>query len=195
MLPYIIPQDFSVETVPIDYLWSGYAADSEQFKETNFLKINTSGACTYICSEENGVALGDYLSEYILKQPFIRDMESVFSPGYDYWFSKAWEQASPEYSELDIWVHNIVDLLISSDLISRFKSGNTEYFAFSELATYEEKSLPDALIKQAETLCKDALIAFCEQSYADYGDTEELSSMDVSSWGAEIIDRFIQEQQ
>ena len=191
----IIPQDFPEEAVPIDYLWSGYAADSEQFKKTNFLKIDTNGASIYICSEENGVALGNYLSEYIFKQPFIRDMEAVSSPGYDYWFFKAWEQATPDYSELDTWVHNIIDLFVSSELISRFKSGDTEFFVFSELAAYEEKSLPDVLIQRAETLCKAALITFCEQSYTDYGNTEELSSIDVSAWGAEIIDRFIQEQQ
>ena len=191
----IIPKDFYVEAVPVNYLWSGYASNIAEFKEANFLKMDSNGLDIFICSEENGVALGDYLSKYIIKQQFIRDMESVFSPGYDYWFFKAWEQAAPDYSELDAWVHNIVDLFVSANLITRFKSGDTEYFAFSELATYEEKSLPDTLIKQAETLCKDAFIAFCEQSYADYGDTEELASMDVSSWGAEIIDRFIQAHQ
>lgn len=191
MLLNIIPQDFSAEAVPINYLWSGYATNSAEFKEANFLKMDSNGLAIYVCSEENGVALGNYLSKYIIKQSFIRDMESVFSPGYDYWFFKAWEQAAPAYSELDTWVHNIVDLFVYSNLITRFKSGDTEYFAFSELSTYEEKSLSDALIKQAETLCKDALIAFCEQSYADNGDTEELSSMDVSPWASNIIEQFI----
>lgn len=195
MLPYLVAEDFSAEAVPIDYLWSGYAADSEQFKETNFLKLDSSSASTYICSEENGVAPGNYLSEYIFKQQFIRDMESVFSPGYDYWFFKAWELADPGYSELDTWVHNVVDCLISSDLITRFESGGKEFFAFSELSLYEEKPLPDTLIRQAETLCKDALIAFCEQSYADYGDTEELSSLDVSPWASNIIEQFIHSHQ
>ena len=191
----LFPKEVDWNSVPVDYQWSGYSANSEDFKAINFLKIEADGLPVYICSSENGVALGDYLSKYIIKQQFIRDMESVFSPGYDYWFFKAWEQAAPDYSELDAWVHNIVDLFVSSNLITRFKSGDTEYFAFSELAAYEEKSLPDVLIQRAETICKAALIAFCEQSYTDYGNTEELSSMDVSSWGAEIIDRFIQEQQ
>jgi hypothetical protein len=195
MLLNIIPQDFSAEAVPINYLWSGYATNSAEFKEANFLKMDSNGLAIYVCSEENGVALGNYLSKYIIKQSFIRDMESVFSPGYDYWFFKAWEQAAPDYSELDAWVHNIVDLFVSSNLITRFKSSDTEYFAFSELTAYEEKPLPDVLIQRAETICNEALIAFCEQSYADYGDTEELSSMDVSSWGTEIIDRFIQAYQ
>ena len=195
MLLDIIPQDFSAEAVPINYLWSGYATNSAEFKEANFLKMDSNELAIYVCPEENGVALGNYLSKYIIKQSFIRDMESVFSPGCDYWFFKAWEQAAPDYSELDAWVHNIVDLFVSSELISRFKSGETEFFAFSELATYEETSLPDALIKQAETLCKDALLAFCEQSYADYGDTEELSSMDVSPWASNIIEQFIHSHQ
>lgn len=192
---FLVSESFENDAVPIDYLWSGYAADCEQFKETNFLKIATSGLPIYVCSEDNGVALGEYLSEYILKQHFIRDLESVFSPGYNYWFSKAWEQASPGYFDLDTWVQSIVDLFVSSNLIARFKSDGTEFFAFSELATYEENLLPDTLISQAEAICKDALIAFCEESYVDYGDTEELSSMDVSRWAQNIIEQFIRSHQ
>ena len=30
--------------------------------------------------------MGDYLSKYISRKNFIRDMETVFFPGYDYWF-------------------------------------------------------------------------------------------------------------
>ena len=188
----LIAKSFNEDEVPINYQWSGYSANCEEFKKINFLKIDIQGISTYVCSEENGVALGDYLSKYIFKSPYFRDMESVFSPGYDYWFFKAWEQAQPNYSELDVWVHHIVELLVSSDLVARITVGNTEYFAFSNLTIYEEKALPDAVVLQGEKICKEDLLEFCEQSYADYGNADELSVVDVSPWAADIIKKFIQ---
>lgn len=188
----LVVENFDIHAVPVNYQWSGYSTDSKEYKEMNFLKVGMDNLAVYICSEENGVALGDYLSKYVIKQPFIRDMEAIFSPGYDYWFFKAWEQAAQDYSELDEWVHKIVDLLVSSALIARFKVQETVYFSFSELALYEEKPLPRRLIQQMETICKDSLIAFCEQYYADYGDMKELLSIETGTWATSVIGRFVQ---
>ena len=188
----LIIASFIEDLVPINYQWSGYSSNREEFKKMNFWRTDIQGVPTYICSEENGVALGEYLSKYIFKAPYFRDMESVCSPGYDYWFFKAWEQATPDYSELDIWVHHIVELLVSSELVARFTVSNTEYFAFSDLAMYEVDPLPEVLILQVERICKDDLLAFCEEYYADYGSADELSSIDVSPWAAGIINQFIQ---
>ena len=187
----VIPEFFDENSVPVDYQWSGYSTDSKEFKETNFLKINIDGLPTYICSEENGVALGDYLSKYIFNQPFFQDMETVFSPGYNYWFFKAWEQSLPEYSELDSWVHQLVDLLISAGLIVRFESANTTYFAFSDLSAYEDQPLPDHLINEAKRICEKALVAFCRQSFTEFGSIEELLNLDIGAWAAQIIGTLV----
>ena len=193
-----IPEHFDFDAVPINYQWSKYSANCEDFKANNFLKLETAEFPTYVCSAENGVALGDYLSTYILRQPFVRDMEATFSPGYDYWFFKAWEQAAPHYDELDKWVHKIVDLLIDAELITLINWGDNDYFLFSYLCTYESQDLPSAVIETAKASCEEELITFCLKSLDDYGDTDALALLDVGDWAGAIIQHFIathQEQQ
>ena len=186
-----LPEGFDWDIVPIEYQWSGYSANCEEFKAFNFHRIETDGNPLYICSSENGVALGDYLSKYIFKQSFIRDMEAVFSPGYDYWFFKAWELAAPNYEELDLWVHHIVDLLVASDLIACVEFDNCSYFAFSHLCDYESQILPTTLLDEAKAVCEKDLLSFCQQSLDNCGSTDELATLDVGAWADTIIQRFI----
>lgn len=177
--------------VPVNYQWSGYSANSEEFKTINFLKIETDEHPIYICSAENGVALGDYLSKYIFKQNFIHDMESVFSPGCNYWFFKAWEQALPQYEELDPWVHYVVELLIDSDMIDCIENDDDTYFVLSHLCDYESQLLPTSLIDAAKTVCERELLSFCQRSLEDFGNTAELTALDVGIWAGSIIQHFI----
>lgn len=186
-----IPEHIDWDTVPVDYQWSGYSSNCDEFKCANFLKVDTVKLPVYICSFENGVALGDYLSTYIFRQDYIQDMEAVFSPGCNYWFYKAWEQGAPQYEELDPWVHHIVELLMDSDLITLVQQGDASYFVFSDLATYESAALPTSLIDAAKTICEQELTAFCQQSLDDCGSTDELPLLDVSEWARSIIQHFI----
>lgn len=186
-----IPQlAFGESEVPTFYQWSGHCHSSSEFKEQNFLKLTDSEKDLYVCSEEIGVALGDYLATYILKQDFIRDMEEVFAPGCNYWFFKAWEQAAPQYEELDSWVQKIVDLFVANGFIIRFKRANTEYFAFSDLAVYEDNLLPTTLVEKITNICEASLLQFCERHLAEHRSAEGLSNIEVSEWGASIISNF-----
>lgn len=181
---------FDEGRVPAFYQWSGHCQSSSEFKDQNFLKLTVSEKDLYICSAEIGVALGDYLATYILKQDFIHDMEEVFSPGCNYWFFKAWEQAAPQYEELDSWVQKIVDLFVATGFIIRFKRTDTEYFAFSDLDVYEDDLLPTTLVEEITNICEASLLQFCERHLAEHCSTEGLSNIEVSEWGAAIISNF-----
>ena len=182
---------FDYDLVPINYQWSKYSEDSDEFKGFNFLLVEHSGVKHYVCSEENGVALGDYLANYIFCERCIRDLESLYSPGMDYWFYKAWEQAEPYYEELPVWVHRLVELLITAGYISRITYNDAVYFVFSDLVKFEQQSLPDNLLNEVAKICRLSLVEFCEQFLADYGSTDELTEFDISDWAERIINEFV----
>lgn len=182
---------FDHDLVPINYQWSKYSKDSDEFKSFNFLLVEHSGVKHYICSEENAVALGDYVANYIFCEGCIRDLESLYSPGMDYWFYKAWEQAEPYYEDQPVWVHRLIELLITTGYISRITYNDTDYFIFSDLAEFEKQSLPDDLLNEVAEICKLSLVEFCEQFFIDYGNADELAGFDVSDWAKKIINEFI----
>lgn len=186
-----LPINFDYDLVPINYQWSEYAENSYEFKSFNFLPVEYNGVKIYICSEENGVALGDYLANYIFCEGYIRDLESLYSPGMDYWFYKAWEQAEPYYDELPLWVHRLVELLITAGYISRITYNDTDYFVFSDLVKFEHQPLPENLLNEASEICKLSLVEFCEQYLIDYGNMDDLARFDVSDWAEKIINEFI----
>lgn len=121
---------FNANDVPINYQWSGYCKNSTEFKKYNFFETSCEDNTVYICSCDNGVALGDYLSNYIFCQPYMHDMENVLSPGYDYWFFQAWERAEPYFDELDEWVHDVVNHLMNNGYINRITCADMEFFYY-----------------------------------------------------------------
>lgn len=190
-MTYISPIDFDEELVPINYCWSGYVEDSAEFKNSNFLEVVHEGISFYICSAENGVALGEYLSKYIIADNCVRDLESVSSPGIDFWFYKVWERAEPDYVDLPEWVHKLVELFISEKLISRVNRSDNEFFAFSSLVSFEEQTLPSTIQTRVLNICRTYLMKLCDEHFLNYGSTEDLTAFDVSNWAATIINEFI----
>lgn len=187
----VLPAFINDTLVPVNYQWHGYVKDSYEFKNCNFLRIEQNGKTYYVCSSENGVALGDYLSNYIIRDSCVWDLESVFSPGMDFWFYKAWEQAEPYYEEQPKWLHQLVNLLVSEGLLTRINRDSGEYLVFSDLESFEEQPLTSSIKAQVQIICRASLIDFCEEIFSDYGSTKELTEYDVSEWGAAIINEFV----
>ncbi len=148
---------FKDDEVPTNYQWSGYSKNAEEFKKYNFLLVKEGNEHIYICSSDNGVGLGDYLSNYIFKQDYIDELESVYSPGCDYWFFQAWEKAEPWYEELDDWVQGIIEMLILRGYIARIDKEDTAFFVFSDLTQYEETAIPRELIEESKKICDKSL--------------------------------------
>ena len=192
MMVFLSPFDFDEKSVPIDYCWSGYVQDSSEFKNHNFLKVINGEVSSYVCSAENGVALGEYLSKYIIKHNCIWDLEAVSAPGINFWFYKAWEQAEPSYGDLPEWVHNLVEFFISEKLIARIDCNDNEYFTFSNLVSFESQDLPSAIQSHVLNICRTSLIKFCDNHFSDYGSTEELTEFDVSNWAESLIKEYIE---
>ena len=190
---YIEQLTFDADKVPTFYQWSGYCQSVSDFREHNFMKNSVAGNEVYICSEENGVGLGDYLATYILRQPFIQDMEMVFSPGCNYWFFKAWEQSAPFYEDLDDWCQQIVELFISRGLLARVNQTDTDYFVFCDLIAYEDTKLPDDFIDDIRQVCEAALLQYFAQVMENYGDSDELSIGDAGEWAEALLHRFMEE--
>ena len=184
---------FDPEIVPTFYQWSGYAKDINEFKSCNFLQVEVSdGSTAYICSDENGVGLGDYLANYILKQDVISEMENVYSPGYDYWFFQAWEASLPFYEDLHEWVQKIVEFLIEEQYIFQVRKGNPEYFVFSDLAKYEEQDIPISMATHIEKICEDCLLRFFIEELDDYG-PDDVPTGEGGDWAVSILQKAITE--
>lgn len=186
---------FDEKDVPTFYQWSGYSKDVGEFKKYNFLRVINGEKSIFICSSENGVGLGDYLSNYIFNQQFIYDMENVFSPGYDYWFLQAWEKGDPQYDELDYWVQEIVEFLIHKGLIVQIKKNATSYFIFSDLCSFEETPLPNELIEEIEVICRKNLW----QHFEDNVDSDSYDVFDCTiqneagEWAYSLFQAYIKE--
>lgn len=183
---------FYTASVPTEYTWSGYCSDIETFIDANFLAQKCNGETVYICSAENGVALGDYLSNFALLMNCVNDMERVLSPGYDYWFFKAWEQALPDYEEQDSWFIAVVELLISKGLITTVTVEETTYFVFSAGEDFKTGIRSDETLAEIERICETALQSHFQTIWEDYGDIEEFDHIEASDWALTVLERFIQ---
>ena len=49
----------------IDYTWSGYCENKEEFINSNFLKAIENGHSVMLCSEDNMPGLCDYLFNFV----------------------------------------------------------------------------------------------------------------------------------
>ena len=182
---------FNANDVPVNYQWSGYSKDSTEFKKYNFLETSCGESIVYICSHDNGVALGDYLSNYIFCQPYMRDMENVLSPGYDYWFFQAWERAEPFFDELDEWVHDVVSYLIANGYVQLVTFADTEFFVISEIVKYETQLLPEKLVIEVEKICEAALLKhfkeYLDENAEEFDETVMLG--DGGEWAESILSK------
>ena len=182
---------FNANDVPINYQWSGYCKNSTEFKKYNFLETSCEDSTVYICSCDNGVALGDYLSNYIFCQPYMHDMENVLSPGYDYWFFQAWERAEPYFDELDEWVHDVVNHLMNNGYINRITCADMEFFIISEIAKYETQVLPEQLVVDVERICETALIKHFNDYLTENAEELDEDAMlgDGGEWAAHVLSK------
>ena len=183
--------NFNADDVPTNYQWSGYCKDSTEFKKYNFLETSCGDNTVYICSCDNGVALGDYLSNYIFGQPYMRDMENVLSPGYDYWFFQAWERAEPCFDELDEWVHDVVNYLLTNGYIQQVAFTDTEFFIISKIVKYETQILPERLVVDIERICEAALIKHFNEYLTENAEEFDEDAMlgDGGEWASHILSR------
>ena len=198
------------DDVPVDYLWSGYAHSVEKFKEYNFLCLDYGKDRLYVCSSDNGVALGDYLSGVIYRGQVISDMERIFISDMDYWFCLAFECNASEYDQLEDWFKSVVELLIQKGLIRRVSWNGTDFFLFSDLANYEDDSLPQELIDETKSVCKKHLLERFEERFVEEGFDERInlkeqknaeshdvfdcfdSLFDFTDWTRSVFEEFIE---
>lgn len=167
---------FNSELVPTEYTWSGYVNDVEEFKKRNFLQVKVDNTQYDICSSENGVGLGEYLSRYIFKQDYIYELENMLSPDFNFWFFRAWEQCIEDYSELDSWIKRIVEMLIDYRFI--IKQG--VFFVLNGLSRFEGRELPSEIIDSAKKICEEALYELFEEN--GYENIEELPISSANDW-------------
>ena len=134
---------FNEEDVPVDYCWPGYCSSMDEFKERNFLIQDFNGHKILICSNENGVALGNYLSGCIVTD-YMGELEVFISNSmsYDYWFCMAFE-CCENYDQLEDWVKDIIELFIQKKAIIPIPEGKRDYFALVDTYEYEDGNCPD----------------------------------------------------
>lgn len=185
--------DFEIEEVPLEYQWGGYCQTAKEFKDWNFLKVDDGGDVVFVCATENAVALGEYLSRYILKVPFISDMEDVISPECDYWFFLACEQLRVADSEQDDWFRDLLEMLITEKYISKIERAGSEFYLFKELAQFEKENIPDELVRSTEEVCRYALKRYFEEKITDYGKLDESSVGGGGEWAKEIMRTVLME--
>ncbi len=183
---------FNESDVPVNYQWSGYSKSSVEFKEYNFLKIESEGKNVYICSYENAVALGDYLSNYIFNEECICEVELILSPICEYWFFQAWERVETHFEDLDKWCQNLINYLISKGYIASVSVESSQYFVFSDLVDYEHAPLPDEVIEETEKICEAALLNHFEEYYGNSIDECDDESVlgDSGEWALQIWEKY-----
>jgi len=185
---------FNIDDVPTEYTWSGYTKSANEYVDNNFLAVESNKGSIYICSLENGVGLGDYLSNYILKQECVFELECVLMPGYDYWFFQAWEKCEPCLEDLGDWIKKIVGMFIREGLIVRFLNDDTEFLAFSELRELETSQIAEKLAVETNIICEEAVMEHLQTQWDDYGeDVSELTIGDGKEWAQALLDRFIKD--
>ena len=178
--------------IPVNYQWSGYVKNVEEYKEYNFLSVVAGEENIYICSSDNGVALGDYLSNYIFNHQYIYEIENVLSPGYNYWFFQAWERAEPWYDSLDDWMRNIVEYLIEKEYIYRLNKDDSTYFILSEIIKYEKQPLPESVLLDVEKICETSLLKYFEDNFENDDESFDENALlgDGGEWAKNVLEKF-----
>ncbi len=161
---------FDKENVPMEYVWSGDVKTVEEYKKWNFMTIKKNDLSILICSSDNGIALGEYLLRYLIRNSCVDNIEALLSPDCDYWFNQGYEKAEQRFDELDDWVQAIIQFFIDSGDIIRIDVENdiehSSFFVTSTLQKYEREELQEPLVEQIKKICEDAITGL-EQKETD----------------------------
>jgi hypothetical protein len=152
--------NIDLKDIPVDYCWSGYANDTKDFEEANFYRITSGRHKFLVCSSENAIALCEYVSNKILKQQCVWDTENIYSPGCDIWFMYAWEMILSSLDELPQWIQDIIEFLITLEIILRCNIDEQENFVLVDPEYYLNNEFPVELTKKIEHICQKAVIEF-----------------------------------
>lgn len=176
---------FDEDSVPTFYQWSGYVKSVDEFKRYNFLSTTIDDHEATICSADIGVAMGDYLSTYILKSPIMWDLEGLLGGSIAYWFYKAWEQAEPYFDDQG-WLIDIVQVFIDRNLIIRISGDRADYFCLIDFSRFEDCNGLDDVLPQVNEICSNSLATILSERIVD-ASYEEVPSEELSGLQRELV--------
>jgi len=180
--------EVNIGDIPVDYCWSGYVKSREEYEQKNFYVWFDGEQKNIICSDENAVALCDYISNYLLHSDVISDMESIFSPGYNQWFFLAWEQCITNLEECPQWIKDIFSVLVEVGVISTTSNEGISYYAILNVDNISNDSLPKNTNDKIEKLCKKNVNKYWEEAVES---EDELIEPECNEWGMRLYREFV----
>ena len=189
-IPEIGELEFDQKELPVFYQSSSSVEDVFEYKKCNFLDRDVNGHNVLLCSGDIGVALADYLTKYVIKKDFIKDIKSLFSPDVDLWFYLAWGCASSEYAALPDWMHDIVSILKNDHKIAECPTERGAVYALIDFPQYEKDGFSEELVDEIRAACRKSFLNFLEESYDTSSGVWMSLSEGMGPWGDEILHEY-----
>jgi hypothetical protein len=151
-----------------NYLWGGYATGWEEFRQFNFRECHIDGQLHFMCSEENAVALLEYVETRSARLKGLQNLMECLGSEMDYWFMLAWECGMASYQDLPDWCQEFLDLCVKQRRIISCNIAtedlDDDVFIFSERSVSEISGEDfEDLSRRALVECLEARVEFLEE--------------------------------
>lgn len=156
------------DNLNFEYLWSGYAQSMKQFIEYNFLDLKKNGKNCLVCNSMNGLALAEFLIEYVLDIPELEDLLDFMQPDMNYWFLKRFEACDDELENSEVC--GLVDILLEQKIIYKlpFESKADSEFDYILCFPEYEKFIQADWGKEINKKIYEEIIEIAKGFYSDF---------------------------
>ena len=156
----------------IDYTWSGYCENKEEFINSNFLKAIENGHSVMLCSEDNMPGLCDYLFNFVLKSDLLSELLYFISPDMDYSCFLAWEQGNPPFGDCYV-LDDIVQYFIDEKIIHVFQVNGNKLFVLVDFDRYEDRNFSKRVQNSIDEYCSEELLSVLDERLYGEGTTND----------------------